>query len=428
MRAVALSVWIFINLAFLGMGGYMYLILSTYWCRHEGQERTQPLVHKKIKFIRENQVVFYEPEIVVGTKELGFEIRNSAKKSNVILTKLGRIRRSSTVKDCRKGTNCTDHHQPRNKKLENFKNKLFIQLRTVLHEESNVFKTDNPYFVNYTGPRDRYQSLTADQIKCRLKKAGLRLLTAEDPFISGLKLTDDIEEKFLGGKHYKTCAIVSSAGSLLQSKLGRFIDEHEVVVRFNHAPTETYEEDIGAKTTVRLVNSQVVSKKEFCFTTNPLYKNVTLVVWDPSNYTASLQQWYEKPDFNFFELWATQKKLNMKKDSFLLDPRSIWRVWDFIQSLTSLRIRKNPPSSGFLGLALLMPYCDTIDFFEYVPSFRLTKKCHYFEDFEDDSCTFGVWHPLSAEKILSLAMNEANDTTVFNLGYIRVKGYADLKC
>lgn len=62
-----------------------------------------------------------------------------------------------------------------------------------------------------------------------------------------------------------------------------------------------------------------------------------------------ISQWYEKPDFNFFELWAKQKLLNHKKDSFILDPRSIWRVWDFIQSLTSLRIRKNPPSSGFLG-------------------------------------------------------------------------------
>lgn len=93
-----------------------------------------------------------------------------------------------------------------------------------------------------------------------------------------------------------------------------------------------------------------------------------------------------------------------------------------------MRIRKNPPSSGFLGLALLMPYCDTIDFFEFVPSTRLTKKCHYFEDFEDDSCTFGVWHPLSAEKILSLAINEVNDSVVFNTGFIRIKGYKDLKC
>lgn len=61
-------------------------------------------------------------------------------------------------------------------------------------------------------------------------------------------------------------------------------------MRFNHAPTENYQEDVGAKTTIRLVNSQVVSKKEFEFTTNPLYKSVTLVVWDPSNYSSTLQQ------------------------------------------------------------------------------------------------------------------------------------------
>lgn len=80
------------------------------------------------------------------------------------------------------------------------------------------------------------------------------------------------------------------------------------------------------------------------------------------------------------------------------------------------------------GLALLLPHCSYVNLFEYVPSMRLTKRCHYFDDFEDASCTFGVWHPLAAEKLLALNLNTAADKTVFKAGYITVPGYQTLNC
>lgn len=36
-------------------------------------------------------------------------------------------------------------------------------------------------------------------------------------------------------------------------------------------------------------------------------------------------------------------------------------------------------------------------------------------------CTFGAWHPLAAEKLLSIHMNGANDYTVFQKGIIRIQ-------
>lgn len=67
-------------------------------------------------------------------------------------------------------------------------------------------------------------------------------------------------------------------------------DTHDVVVRFNHAPTTGYEVDVGTKTTLRIVNSQVVSKPSFNFMTSHLYQNVILLAWDPSNYSSTLEQ------------------------------------------------------------------------------------------------------------------------------------------
>lgn len=65
------------------------------------------------------------------------------------------------------------------------------------------------------------------------------------------------KEKIFHKKRAKTCVIVSSAGSMAGSGLGDFIDSHDIVMRFNHAPTAGYETDVGSKTTIRIVNSQV---------------------------------------------------------------------------------------------------------------------------------------------------------------------------
>lgn len=36
-------------------------------------------------------------------------------------------------------------------------------------------------------------------------------------------------------------------------------------------------------------------------------------------------------------------------------------------------------------------------------------------------CTFGAWHPLAAEKLMSYRLNSADDFTVFQRGIIRIR-------
>ncbi|KAJ9594899.1 hypothetical protein L9F63_013804 [Diploptera punctata] len=447
MRAVAVSVWIFINLVFVGMCGYIYLLWSQYWQyverQHEhmagliGNSRSGGAGSSQIFYYYSHETSTSDPEVVVArnrSKSLP-KHRSSDKSANKTSPALKVIRRRNSQPRFPKTRMSAEPpwSDKTSSRVLAYKSQLVVQLRRVLLEESSVFKArgdaNNPYNVHYIGPRGSYVGKSAQELICSLKnKVNIRTITGSDEPFASLGLGNLIPKQPMFQAKFNTCAIVTNAGSLFGSGLGSFIDKHDMVVRFNHAPTDGYESDVGTKTALRIVNSQVVSKPSFNFMTSPMYQNVNLLAWDPNNYSSTLDEWYQQPDFDVFSPYFEHRKLHPHQGFYLLDPRSQWTLWDYIQSLIPVRIRKNPPSSGFLGLALMLPHCLQVDLMEYVPSVRLTKRCHYWDVAEDSSCTFGVWHPLAAEKLLALALNVESDTTVFSDGYIRVPGYSTLQC
>eukprot|EP00238_Polyblepharides_amylifera_P015910 CAMPEP_0196584442 /NCGR_PEP_ID=MMETSP1081-20130531/47083_1 /TAXON_ID=36882 /ORGANISM="Pyramimonas amylifera, Strain CCMP720" /LENGTH=627 /DNA_ID=CAMNT_0041905647 /DNA_START=254 /DNA_END=2138 /DNA_ORIENTATION=- len=56
--------------------------------------------------------------------------------------------------------------------------------------------------------------------------------------------------KFTWGK----CAVVGSSGALAGAGHGSIIDSHDIVLRFNHAPTLSHQDHVGSKTTFRILN------------------------------------------------------------------------------------------------------------------------------------------------------------------------------
>lgn len=159
-----------------------------------------------------------------------------------------------------------------------------------------------------------------------------------------------------------------------------------------------------------------------------MYQNISLAAWDPGKFNESLSKWLKAPDFDLF----TNYKLFIKKypeaNLHLIDPRSIWRLWEALQEFSGYKIRTNPPSSGFLGIALLLPVCEYVDVVEYIPSTRLNGRCHYFSEEINTSCTFGVWHPLGAEKLMAYDMNVSKDFIVFQNGVLRIRRPEENAC
>ncbi|KAK3243684.1 hypothetical protein CYMTET_46680 [Cymbomonas tetramitiformis] len=57
-----------------------------------------------------------------------------------------------------------------------------------------------------------------------------------------------------GKRRFATCAVVGNAGHTLNHKLGKFIDKHEAIIRFNVMATDGYNEHVGKRTTHRMLN------------------------------------------------------------------------------------------------------------------------------------------------------------------------------
>ena len=55
-------------------------------------------------------------------------------------------------------------------------------------------------------------------------------------------------------RRYKSCALVGNAGHLAKQEWGAFIDNHDVVVRFNNLPNIPYSNHVGNRTSLRIVN------------------------------------------------------------------------------------------------------------------------------------------------------------------------------
>ena len=59
-----------------------------------------------------------------------------------------------------------------------------------------------------------------------------------------------------------------------------------------------------------------------------------------------------------------------------------WELWDIIREISSEQIQPNSPSSGMLGIIIMMSLCDLVVIYEFLPSKRKTNICNYYQVFQ----------------------------------------------
>nr|WGO62754.1 hypothetical protein [Wadden Sea poxvirus] len=248
------------------------------------------------------------------------------------------------------------------------------------------------------------KKITTEKIRCSLYNTNKLLLF--DNFFENIR--------------YNKCAIVMSSGSLKGSYHGNEINLHDMVLRFNDAKIKNFEQDVGSKTTFRIVNSRLV------FHSPNLINNIRedIFIWDPSKYNDTIETWINNTEFNFF---SVLKKIR-KKNIHVIHPQLLWKIWNVIQSSFDDRIQPNPPSSGMIGIVISMHICDKITIYEFIPSIERNKHlCYYWKNIYDDACIFGAYHPLIFEKgiIRKLHVGSEND---INRGILKLNGLLYNEC
>ncbi|XP_030071619.1 beta-galactoside alpha-2,6-sialyltransferase 1 isoform X2 [Microcaecilia unicolor] len=288
----------------------------------------------------------------------------------------------------------------------------------------------NKYNVTFLGKKQS-SKLHAEKLLCELKnKVNVTMLKRTEIPSDDSEWKEYLPVKSLGeeARQLGRCAVVSSAGSIKSSGLGSEIDSHDAVLRFNGAPTVGYHQDVGNKTTIRLINSQLVTLEEHQFLKNDLYNSGILVMWDPAPYHAEPSEWYRKPDYDFFGNYKIYRQKHPDQPFYILHPQAPWQIWDILQENTPENIQPNPPSSGMLGILLMMDLCDEVNVYEFIPSKRQTDICHYYQKFQDRACVMGAYHPLLFEKNLVKKISQGEDEHIYVKGRVTLPGFRKIHC
>lgn len=426
MRFLTTFLCLFLLLLSVGTLTYIYLIWTTYWQRIA-------------KLTKENNLHGYHSVVRLKYDDTtGKFVANDADTQRFIEYRRRKFHDYENGDD----DNGEDEFFPINngdesEELNKYEKKIIGQLRSTVIETGKsvqVGEIKNSYHVNYNGKKAPLlkSSRPPAMLICDAKrKVSIRTFQKGDYFFRKQDLDKFFSEsQLLHAQTFNSCAVVSSAGSLKGSNLGSVIDSHDFIIRFNNAPTVNFEKDVGSKTHLRIINSQVVGKPQFKFLESraKMYSSSPVLVWDPCAYNATLSDWYQNPDYPFFETFFSKRLMRPNEETHLLQPSSLWSLWDWLQSQSKWPLLPNPPSSGFLGLMIAVQHCHTVRIFEYVPSMRLTKRCHYYDEEENLGCTLGDWHPLAAEKLMAIALNKGRKKEVFDKGYITIPGYLSIEC
>ncbi|XP_019713709.1 CMP-N-acetylneuraminate-beta-galactosamide-alpha-2,3-sialyltransferase 1-like [Hippocampus comes] len=155
-----------------------------------------------------------------------------------------------------------------------------------------------------------------------------------------------------GARRCGTCAVVGNSANLKDSHYGRLIDIHDAVLRMNKSPVKGYEDDVGSKTTHRLMYPESAADLD----------DVTHLVLAPFKIMDMV--WLQKALTTGFPgktYEAVRSTVRANKNLVMaLNPAFIAYV-----HRTWLRRSAGYPSTGFLAVILALHICREVRVFGY---------------------------------------------------------------
>uniref|UniRef100_A0A8C7W927 CMP-N-acetylneuraminate-beta-galactosamide-alpha-2,3-sialyltransferase 2 n=1 Tax=Oncorhynchus mykiss TaxID=8022 RepID=A0A8C7W927_ONCMY len=151
-----------------------------------------------------------------------------------------------------------------------------------------------------------------------------------------------------GPERCRTCAVVGNSGNLKGSHYGALIDSNDVIIRMNMAPTFSYEEDVGSRTTHQVMYPESAIDLD----------NTTRFLLIPFK-TLDLQ-WLPGAITNGSNITYSYLPLRPKIKVLVLNPafmKYVHQVW--------LDYQGKYPSTGFMALILAIHICDEVNVYGF---------------------------------------------------------------
>jgi hypothetical protein len=191
---------------------------------------------------------------------------------------------------------------------------------------------------------------------------------AVTPEMASVLPVDDYKHRF------ETCAIVGNSGSLVNSRLGAQIDEHDVVFRFHNAPTHRYENDVGSKMQFQVLDhywmETLMSSEGGATDARWWSDDATLMLWSPYSQEAfvQLRQLYPTSSIVFLSHHLVTAATSAAK-------RMKARIEELMKSSFGSNKASLEQTSMFYAVAFAMQACGSVDV--YGMDFRQSKYQYY---------------------------------------------------
>ncbi|XP_056597703.1 CMP-N-acetylneuraminate-beta-galactosamide-alpha-2,3-sialyltransferase 1-like [Triplophysa dalaica] len=174
--------------------------------------------------------------------------------------------------------------------------------------------------------------------------------------------------KDAGPHRCRTCAVVGNSGNLLDSHYGPLIDFNDFVIRMNKAPVEGFEDDVGWKTTHRVMYPESAVHLDNSTHLVLLPFKMLDIQWVTSALTNGT---IKRTRFKVIDkLQANKDKTMVMHPAFLYYVHTTW---------LHIKARSSYPSTGFLALMFALHICDEVNVFGFGSNNKGTWH-HYFEE------------------------------------------------
>ncbi|XP_038649688.1 alpha-N-acetylgalactosaminide alpha-2,6-sialyltransferase 5 [Scyliorhinus canicula] len=197
--------------------------------------------------------------------------------------------------------------------------------------------------------------------------------------------------------HCHDCALVTSSGQLIGSGRGAQIDRAECVIRMNDAPTRGYQEDVGQRTSLRVVAHSSLQRllqkgSELLNAT----QETDFIFWGPS---SCMRRDGKGRLYNHLQLIRhTRPKLKLHT----ITRQKMLHFDELFKRETGKDRKKSNSwlSTGWFTMIIALELCDRVDVYGMVPPnhckdpTRRPVPYHYYEPTGIDECTMYISHEL----------------------------------